>query len=98
MDLIPVNERIVVVPKEVETRGILLPQSAKLNEKPEVGFVVAIDSSIEKPKCHIGDKIIFNRYATTDITYQEKRYLIMMESSVMAIFKNVTQEEKDKYL
>lgn len=100
MDLVPINERIIVAPKDVvEASGIYIPRGAKsLMEKPEVGFVVAMDSTIEKPKCKIGDKIVFNKFAATDITYKRKKYVVMLESSILAIFSKVDEEERKKYL
>ncbi len=100
MDLVPINERIIVVPKDVvEASGIYIPQNAaSLMEKPEVGFIIAMDGAIEKPKCRVGDKIVFNKFATTDITYKSKKYLVMLESSILAIFSKVDEEERKKYM
>jgi len=98
MDLIPINERLIVVPKTIEKTNILLPHTVKVNEKPEVGFIIAMDTNIEKPICKIGDKIVFNKFAATDIQYKKKKYLVMLESSILAIFSNVDDEERKKYI
>ena len=102
MDLVPINERIIVVPKDVvESSGIYVPRNAKsLMEKPEVGFIIAMDTAIENPKCIIGDKIVFNKFAATDITHKRKKYIVMLESSILAIFSRdkVDEEEKKKYM
>lgn len=100
MNLVPVNERIIVIPKDVvEAKGLYIPRNAKtLMEKPEVGFVVVMDKAIEKPKCKIGDKIVFNKFAATDITYKNRKYVVMLESSILAIFSKVDEEERKKYL
>ena len=100
MDLIPVNERIIVAPKEVvEARGIYIPQNAKsLVEKPEVGFIIAMDKAIENPNCKVGDKIVFNKFAATEISYKRKKYIVMLESSILAIFSKVDEEERKKYM
>jgi chaperonin GroES len=98
MDLIPINERLIVIPKTIEKTNLYLPQNVQTKEKPEVGFIIAMDEKIENPKCKIGDKIVFNRYAVTDIEYKNKKYLVMLESAVLAIFKNVDDEERKKYM
>ena len=98
MDLIPVNERLIVVPKTIDKTNIYLPHTAKTVEKPEVGFIIAMDTAIEKPKCKVGDKIVFNKFAATDIEYKKKKYLVMLESSILAIFSNVDEEERKRYM
>lgn len=96
--LIPVNERLIVVPKTIEKTNLFLPHTAKTVEKPEVGFIIAMDSEMEKPKCKVGDKIVFNKFAATDIEYQKKKYVVMLESSILAVFKNVDDKEREQYL
>ena len=100
MDLVPVNERIIVAPKEVvEAKGLYIPQNAKsLMEKPEVGFIIAMDVTIENPKCKVGDKIVFNKFAATEISHKRKKYVVMLESSILAIFSKVDEEERKKYM
>jgi chaperonin GroES len=97
----PVNERIIVLPKlaDEQVKGIFLPGQAreKQNEKPEVGLVIAVSSDITNVKCKVGDKIIFNKFATTDITSQGKRYLIMLDSSILAVYDDVSEEERQKF-
>lgn len=102
IDVTPVNDRIVVIPVE-EARGILYIPSTVKTEKPEEGYVLAIDSKIENPICKVGDKIVFNKFATTPLKYKGKDgvmkdYLIMMESSVLGIINIVNEAERKDYL
>jgi co-chaperonin GroES (HSP10) len=111
MNLKPVNERLLVVPKEMDARigSIAVPDTyrTKQDEKPEVGFVAAVDDSEDREepsKYKRGDKIVFNKFAATDIVYRDKdsnkevKYLIMLESSVLAVFEYVDDAERDMYL
>ncbi len=88
----PVGDRVIIEPIEKEettASGIVLPDSAK--EKPEEGRVIAVGSrrnekgEREELDVKEGDRIIFSKYAGTEIKYQDKEYLIMRESDILAI-------------
>ena len=69
--------------------GIVLPDSAK--EKPQEGKVIAVGSGSLKDGARVplevkeGDRVIFSKYAGTEIKYEGKEYLIMKESDIHAI-------------
>jgi len=96
----PVNERIIVKPKAIENQtkgGILIPGTVRDRidkEKPEVGYIMAIDKTSKEPKFLVGQKIVFNKFATTEITCQGQKYLIMLESSVLGIFTEISEDEQ----
>ncbi|MBY9081251.1 co-chaperone GroES [Paenibacillus sp. HN-1] len=88
----PLGERVLVEPIEQEETtsfGIVLPDSAK--EKPQEGKVVAVGSGALKDGVRVplevkeGDRVIFSKYAGTEIKYEGKEYLIMKESDIHAI-------------
>ncbi len=89
----PLGDRIVIELVEVEEKtasGIVLPDTAK--EKPQEGKVVAVGSgrvldSGERVALEVavGDRIIFSKYAGTEVKYEGKEYLILRESDVLAI-------------
>ncbi|QDI92543.1 co-chaperone GroES [Salicibibacter halophilus] len=89
----PLGDRIVIeiVEQEEQTAsGIVLPDSAK--EKPQEGKVVAVGSGRvtengERVALEVneGDAIIFSKYAGTEVKYNEKEYLILRESDVLAV-------------
>ncbi|MFB5674346.1 co-chaperone GroES [Paenibacillus terreus] len=88
----PLGERVLVEAIEQETTtsfGIVLPDSAK--EKPQEGKVIAVGSGALKDGVRIplevkeGDRVIFSKYAGTEIKYEGKEYLIMKESDIHAI-------------
>ncbi|MGG4340959.1 co-chaperone GroES [Paenibacillus lautus] len=88
----PLGERVLVEPIEQEettTFGIVLPDSAK--EKPQEGKIIAVGSGSLKDGARVplevkeGDRVIFSKYAGTEIKYEGKEYLIMKESDIHAI-------------
>ncbi|MCM3633834.1 MULTISPECIES: co-chaperone GroES [Paenibacillus] len=90
----PLGERVLVEPiaQEVTTAsGIVLPDTAK--EKPQEGKVVAVGSGVLKDGARValevkpGDRVLFSKYAGTEIKYDGKEYLIMKESDIHAIFE-----------
>jgi len=93
MKLRPLGDRIVVKPleKEVKTKsGILIPDTAK--EKPQEGEVVAVgkgklldNGQRAEMEVKVGDKVIFSKYAGTEVKIADEKYLILSERDVLAI-------------
>jgi chaperonin GroES len=88
----PLGDRVLVEPIEQEettTFGIVIPDSAK--EKPQEGKVIAVGSGAVKDGVRValevkeGDKVLFSKYAGTEIKHEGKEYLIMKESDIHAI-------------
>lgn len=88
----PLGERVLVEPiakEETTASGIVLPDTAK--EKPQEGKVVAVGSGAVKDGVRValevkaGDRVLFSKYAGTEIKYEGKEYLIMKESDIHAI-------------
>jgi len=89
----PLGDRVVIELVEAEEKtasGIVLPDTAK--EKPQEGRVVAVGTgrvldSGEKVALEVkeGDRIIFSKYAGTEVKYEGKEYLIIRENDVLAI-------------
>lgn len=88
----PLGDRVVIEPIEKEettTSGIVLPDSAK--EKPQEGKVIAVGSGRVENGERIalevkeGDRIIFSKYAGTEVKFDNKELLIMRESDILAI-------------
>jgi len=94
MNIKPLGDRIVikVLEKEEKTKGgIVLPDTAK--EKPQKGEVLAVGSGeiVEGKKVplevKVGDKIIFSKYAGTEVKLDDEEYLILRQSDVLAILE-----------
>ena len=93
MKLRPLHDRIIVERGEQATKsagGIIIPESAK--EKPMEGKVVAVgegkvleDGSRGKMDLKQGDRILFGKYAGTEVTIDSNEYLIMREDDVLAV-------------
>lgn len=89
----PLGERVLIEPiakEETTASGIVLPDTAK--EKPQEGKVVAVGSGTLKDGVRValevkeGDRVLFSKYAGTEVKYEGKEYLIMKESDIHAIF------------
>ena len=84
----PLADRVLIEPKEAETKtasGIYSPDTAK--EKPQQGTVIAAgpgkkDEPMEVKK---GDVVLYGKYAGTEVTVEDKKYLIVKQSDILAI-------------
>ena len=84
----PLADRVLIEPKEAEIKtasGIYIPDTAK--EKPQQGTVVAAGpgKKDEPMELKAGDVVIYGKYAGTEITVDDKKYLIVKQSDVLAI-------------
>jgi len=93
MKLRPLQDRILVQRVEEETTtkgGIIIPDTAK--EKPAEGKVVAVgngklgDDGKRVPlETKTGDRILFGKYAGTEVKIDGQEYLIMREDDVLGV-------------
>lgn len=89
----PLGDRVVIRVLEQEEKtasGIFLPDTAK--EKPSQGEVVAVgpgklqdDGKRVALDVKVGDKIIFSKYAGTEVKFEGIKYLIVSERDILAI-------------
>jgi chaperonin GroES len=87
MSIKPLADRVLVKPATAEEKtigGIIIPDSAK--EKPLKGEVIAVGNGTkdEAMVLKIGDKVLYGKYAGTEIEWEEEQYLIMRQSDVLA--------------
>lgn len=94
MNLVPLGDRVVLKQLEAEERtksGIVLPGQAK--EKPQEAEVIAVgpggivDGKEIKMEVSIGDKVIYSKYAGTDVKLENVEYIIVKQSDILAIVK-----------
>jgi chaperonin GroES len=95
LKLRPLADRLVVEPIEVEemtASGIFVPETAK--EKPQEGRVIAagpgrMDDEGERIPMDVGkgDRVLYAKYGGTEVKIEDKKYLILKESDVLAILK-----------
>ena len=94
MELRPLGDRVVVKPLEEEERtkgGIVLPDTAK--EKPQHGEVFAVgpgewdeDGKRRTPlDIQAGDRVLFAKYAGSEIKIEDQEYLILRQSDILAV-------------
>ncbi|MDY0322417.1 MAG: co-chaperone GroES [Candidatus Carbobacillus sp.] len=90
----PLGDRVIIEPASKEEKtasGIVLPDTAK--EKPQEGRVVAVGQGRMEDGKRVpldvkeGDRVIFSKYAGTEVKYDEKEYLILRESDILAIIE-----------
>lgn len=84
----PLADRVLVEPEAAEEKtasGIIIPDTAK--EKPQKGIVVAVGAGTkdEKMEVKVGDKVLYGKYAGTEITVEDNDYLMMRQSDILAI-------------
>lgn len=86
----PLADRVVIEPKEAETKtasGLYIPDTAK--EKPQQGTVVAAGpgKKDEVMELKVGDRVLYGKYAGTEVTCDDRKYLIMKQSDVLAVIE-----------
>ena len=87
MNIKPLADRVLVLPAQAEEKvgGIIIPDTAK--EKPQHGTVVAAGNGTKDEEMVLkeGDKVLYGKYAGTELEHEGKKYLIMRQSDVVAI-------------
>jgi len=95
MNIRPLQDRLIVKrikEEEMTAGGIIIPDSAK--EKPQEGKVVAVgkgkvgdDGKVQKLDVKKGDKILFGKYAGSEVNMEGAEYLIMREDDVLGVLE-----------
>ena len=94
MKLVPLGDKIVLKQLEAEETtksGIVLPGQAK--EKPQEAEVIAvgpggnIDGKEVTMQVKVGDKVIYSKYAGTDVKIEDEEYIIVKQSDILAVIQ-----------
>lgn len=90
MKLVPLGDRVVLkqlVAEETTKSGIVLPGQSK--EKPQQAEVVAVGPGTEdvKMEVKVGDKVIYSKYAGTEIKDGDETVIICSQKDVLAIIE-----------
>ncbi len=95
MKIRPLQDRIIVKRMEEEEKtagGIIIPDTAK--EKPQEGKVVAVgkgkvgeDGKVQPLDVKPGDKVLFGKYAGTEIKLEGEEHLIMREDDLLGVIE-----------
>jgi len=96
MKIRPLNDRVLVKRLEAKEQtsvgGIIIPDSAR--EKPQEGEVIAAgpgktldNGNTNAMTVKAGDKILFGKYAGTDVKIDDEDYIIMREDDILGILE-----------
>lgn len=94
MKLVPLGDKIVLKQLEAEETtksGIVLPVQAK--EKPQEAEVIAVgpggmvDGKEVTMQVAVGDKVIYSKYAGTDVELDGEEYIIVKQNDILAVVK-----------
>ena len=92
MKLVPLGDRVVLKQLEAEdttTSGIVLPGQAQ--EKPQQAEVIAVgpggvvEGKEVKMEVAVGNKVIYSKYAGTEVKLDGEEYIIVKQSDILAI-------------
>ncbi|HBZ68225.1 MAG TPA: co-chaperone GroES [Deltaproteobacteria bacterium] len=95
MKIRPLQDRIIVKRVEGEEKskgGIIIPDTAK--EKPQEGKVVAVgkgkvteDGKLQPMDVKKGDRVLFSKYAGTEVNIEGEEHLIIREDDVLGVLE-----------
>ena len=92
MKLVPLGDKVVLkqlVAEETTKSGIVLPGQAK--EKPQQAEVVAVgpggivDGKEVTMQVKVGDKVIYSKYAGTEVKLDEEEFIVVKQNDIVAI-------------
>ncbi|MBQ1619258.1 MAG: co-chaperone GroES [Bacteroidales bacterium] len=84
----PLADRVLIEPQEAQTKtaaGLYIPDTAK--EKPQQGKIIAAGPGKKDEPMEVkpGDVVLYGKYAGTEVTVDDKKYLIVKQSDILAI-------------
>lgn len=89
----PLHDRVLIrrITEEEPRGGIVIPDTAK--EKPQRGEVIAVgsgkidkDGGRQPPDVQPGDRVLFGKYAGSDVVIDAEDFLIMREDDILGVF------------
>ena len=88
MKLNPLSDRVVLKQLEAEEKtksGIILADSAK--EKPQEAEVIAVGPGTKDVKMQVkaGQKVVYSKYAGTNVKLDDEEYIIVKQDDILAI-------------
>ena len=92
----PLQDRVIVKRIEEEEKskgGIIIPDTAK--EKPQEGQVIAVgkgkvgdDGKVTPLDLKVNDRVLFGKYAGTEVNIEDVEHLIMREDDILGVIEN----------
>jgi chaperonin GroES len=87
MKLRPIEDHVVVktaTSEEKKIGGIIIPDTAK--EKPQIAEIIAVGTDEDLQKIvKVGEKVLYGKYAGTEIELDGEKYLILSKSDILAV-------------
>ncbi len=90
MKLVPLADRVVLKQLEAEEKtkaGIILTSSAQ--EKPQEAEVIAVGPGTDDVKIEVsvGDKVIYSKYAGTEVKLDGEEFIVVKQNDILAVVK-----------
>ena len=95
MRVVPLGDKVAVKPLEAEEKtggGVVLPDTAR--ERPQQGRVLSVgdgrllwDGTRVPPQVQEGDRVLFARYAGTEVLVADEKVLVMSEDEILAVME-----------
>ncbi|MBD5087966.1 MAG: co-chaperone GroES [Lachnospiraceae bacterium] len=95
MKLVPLGDKVVLKQLEAEETtksGIVLPGQAQ--EKPQQAEVIAVgpggvvDGKEVTMQVKVGDKVIYSKYAGTDVKLEDENFIIVKQNDIVAVVED----------
>lgn len=96
MNLQPLHDQVIIKPMSAEEKtksGIILPETVS-KERPEQGEIVAVgpgrlldNGQLSTMGVQVGQRVIFKKYSTEEVKYDQQEYLVVAEQDILAIIK-----------
>ena len=96
MKVTPLHDRIVVSRIDADEKtagGIIIPDTAK--EKPQEGKIIAVgpgkrdkDGTLIPPNVKAGDRVLFAKWAGTELKIDGQEYMIMKEDDILGVIES----------
>lgn len=110
IDLIPVDDRVIVKPNDVEnvsSGGVIIPEGSL--PEADSGIVVAVGPGIRRTfmntdfiknqrfrmECNVGDKVFYSKFGPNKLEYENEEYIVIRESELLAIKHNKGNKNED---
>lgn len=94
MRLVPLGDKVVLkqlIAEETTASGIVIPGQAK--EKPQQAEVIAVgpggvvDGKEVTMQVKVGDKVIYSKYAGTEVKLEDEEYIVVRQNDIVAIIE-----------
>lgn len=88
MKIQPLGDRVLVKMEQEKQKtkgGIIIPDTAQ--EKTQIGSVIAVGDDKDAIKVAVGDRVMYDKYAGTNVKIENEDHLILAMGDVLAIVK-----------